>query len=176
MRSYPIFLVLLMIIASQLNSQTIEKGCKMLPEAKVKAVFGAFDDVTFRGTYLQEKNFGSHGRIPGQNLSACDFKRNATGEVLKILGNLYENDEDASKAFATASKAPGFYTKGVKMGPIQILEGKGRSFGYLGTRTVKVEWLIGEDTKDMAGSNLTPLVVTVICPNYPDCKVSASKP
>ena len=162
----------------------VTKECVMLPAAKVRAVFGAFDDVMASGGYIPGGEVPHVAKVHEMSISTCVFRRQSTREVLQIIANWYPSFDDAAEGFEHASQAEShgvpYYTKGVKKGPIQVFEGNGRSLAYLSNSVVMAHWLVVKGTSvqpaDVPGKRLTPLLVSILCPEFPTCKIPALKP
>jgi hypothetical protein len=162
----------------------VTKQCAMLPAAKVRAVFGAFDDVMASGGYIPGGEVPNVAKVHEMSISTCVFRRQSTREVLQIIADWYPSFDDAAEGFEHASRAQShgvpYYTKGVKKGPIQVFEGKGRSLAYLSNSVVMAHWLAVNGTSvqptEVPGERLTPLLVEILCPAFPACKVPALKP
>ncbi len=155
-----------------------EPGCSLVPTQKVQAVFGSYTQVMHTGHYLPG------GEVPGvvkmfeANMMTCFFRK-ANGQFLQIIAYWYPSTNDAMAGFEHASKGESkgvpYFTSGSKQGPAQFFEGKGRSLGYLGQSVVIVHWLQsgakGVGPVDVPGSRLTQIGLSVLCPNFPNCKV-----
>jgi hypothetical protein len=162
----------------------VTKECPMLPAAKVRTVFGAFDDVMASGGYIPGGEVPNVLKVHEVSITTCVFRRQSTREVLQIIANWYPSFDAAAEGFEHAGQAQShgvpYYTKGVKQGPIQVLEGKGRSLAYLTNSVVMAHWLAVKGTSlqpaDVPGARLTPLVVSILCPEFPKCRIPALKP